>query len=477
MYTGISLALDFLSVIVLMISMSMIQDKRDKSQSLIHYIYGIVFCVIAMLVSDAVYWAFLGLGGSPLVTGAFVAKEIYYVFNTMVIVLWVCYVGRLIIGKQRFAKYYAPIYLGVFAVNTVLVIINIFEKTMFRLGPDGSYIVINSGMITYTVLNYVCVIIALFSILVRRKKIRLDAFVLLLLYQLPVLLTEIISFSVRSFSLVCGYALTALILLSVFQRYSSYREIDRIIDNAIEHKLFEVYYQPIYSVRDGNFMACEALLRLKDREKGFLSPLEVVGAAEETGKIGKIGEAVIDEVCRFISSPEFENLGIKYVNINVSMVEMENSDISGKILAVMDQYGVPQEKIRVELTETIIAKDDKMALANMIKLDSAGIRLALDDFGSGYSNVYRLAVMPFSVIKLDSTLIRNCSDSKVRTIIGATAGLMKQLGVRVLAEGVENEEEYDLMVEAGADFIQGFYFSRPLPKESFIKFIEDSKEA
>lgn len=181
------------------------------------------------------------------------------------------------------------------------------------------------------------------------------------------------------------------------------RDIDSIIENAITHKLFKVYYQPIYSIKDKHFNSAEALIRLFDDKYGFISPELFIPAAERSGAIHRIGAFVLDEVCRFISSEDFKKLGIDYIEVNLSVAQCMRNDLSEEILDIMKRHNVSSESINLEITETAASYSQENLVENMNELSASGIGFSLDDYGTGYSNMDRVSSMQFDIIKLDAS--------------------------------------------------------------------------
>lgn len=253
--------------------------------------------------------------------------------------------------------------------------------------------------------------------------------------------------------------------------YCKKQEIDRIIEKALENDSFQVWYQPVLSVRDGKYHSAEALLRLNTPETGFVSPARIVAAAERSGAISRIDKAIITKVCAFINSDEFKKLGIDKIFVNLSVVECMMDNLSDIIIRNLAQRGVGTDRIGFEVTETVFSVKDENFLKNLQALADAGIELALDDFGTGFSNLYRLSGLPFSVIKLDKTLIDRLDDPKMHMIIEGTVKLINELNLSAIAEGVETDGQFKDISTLGVSEIQGYYLSRPLPQEDFTEFI------
>lgn len=253
--------------------------------------------------------------------------------------------------------------------------------------------------------------------------------------------------------------------------------IDAIIEKALENRSFQVYYQPIYSVEKKKFVSAEALLRLFDKEHGFISPEVIITAAERSGAIHKIGEFVFEEVCKFISSGEFDKLGLEYVEVNLSVAQCMHGDLADKILLIMQQYNVPSSKINLEITETAASFAQRVMTDNLNKLSRSGISFSLDDYGTGYSNMKRVISLPLKIVKLDKSFVDEQHNPKMWILLQNTVQMLKAMNMQIVVEGIETQEMVDVFSELKCDFIQGYFFSRPLPKADFVKLLQSPRES
>lgn len=251
-------------------------------------------------------------------------------------------------------------------------------------------------------------------------------------------------------------------------------ELDKIIDNAIAEKKFQIYYQPIYSTQEKRFVSAEALLRLFDDKYGFISPDIFILAAEKSGAIHKIGDYVLDEVCRFIASDDFSRLGLDYIEINLSVAQCMQSDLADKVLQTIKRYGVTPDKINLEITETAANYSQNIMTANIDKLCSAGISFSLDDYGTGYSNIRSVASLPLTIVKLDKTFVTAESNPKMWVVLQNTIKMIKDMDMHIVVEGVETKQILQRFTDLDCEYIQGYYFSKPIPEDEFVKFIETS---
>ena len=248
--------------------------------------------------------------------------------------------------------------------------------------------------------------------------------------------------------------------------------VDYAIQNAINNRTFEVYYQPIYCVNDKSFSGCEALIRLKDEKLGFISPDEFIPIAEQNGKIIEVGRFVIEEVCSFIKSERLQERGITFVDINLSVIQCMHPEIINDIEKTLEKYNVPRSMVNLEITETASAQSYAMLQTKLNELHSNGFTISLDDFGTGFASVEYLINFPFDVVKLDKSLVwAYMSTKKYEPILQHYMPMLHSLGTRIVAEGVETLEMANALIALGCDYLQGYYYSRPIPKDKFLEFI------
>lgn len=249
-------------------------------------------------------------------------------------------------------------------------------------------------------------------------------------------------------------------------------EIDHIISKAIEENRFEMYYQPIYSVKHKKFISAEALIRLKDEKFGFIPPDLFIKAAENNGTILQIGEIVLDNVCNFISRCTEAKLPINFFEINLSMKQCVQVDLKDKILFYLKKYNLKPEQVNLEITETAANTAQDIVLDNIKALKDIGVSFALDDYGTGYSNLSRIISLPLKIVKIDKSMTDKVFDSKINSVLKYSVSLLKEIGMEIVVEGVETEDVLNCFVQMGCDYIQGYHFSKPLPEADFIEFIK-----
>ena len=259
-------------------------------------------------------------------------------------------------------------------------------------------------------------------------------------------------------------------------------ELTSIVRKALDEKRLEMYYQPIYSTEEKRFVSAEALIRLRDDKYGYIAPSFFIPAAETSGLIHEIGDFVLEDVIRFISENNLEEIGLKYIQVNLSASQCIEVDLVDKIMGLLDKYNVEPEKISMELTETAADINPQIVDQNVKRLYEKGIRFALDDFGTGYSNIKRVTSLPFAQVKLDKSFVDDIENPVMWGVIQDTISMFKEMGKEILVEGIEQEEvarkfeEIKIDLLQGCDLLQGFYFCRPMPEVEFVEYIKASRK-
>ncbi len=252
--------------------------------------------------------------------------------------------------------------------------------------------------------------------------------------------------------------------------------LKKALSTALNRNLLNVVFQPIISIKEKKVNKFEALVRWKN-EGEWVSPEEFIPIAEEFSLIKPLGEFVLDEACRqlkILKSQGFNNI---VFNINRSVYEIPlNRSENDQWLVVIEQHGLKPNDICFELTESALAPDKRNNERLFNQLRAAGCTIALDDFGTGYSSLSYLRRIPVDYIKIDKSFIKDMSKNKEDNILVSTIiAMSKSLGKKVVAEGVETKEQLHQLTELGCDYIQGYYFSKPLPSKSLISFLTDFK--
>ena len=253
--------------------------------------------------------------------------------------------------------------------------------------------------------------------------------------------------------------------------------IQAIISEALQKgDGLNVHYQTICDAKTKEIVSAEALVRLEDRSLGFLSPEEFVPIAEKSGHIIALGTVVFEKVCQFVRKYNLDNSGMKLIEINLSGVQCNQVNLADELITIMNRYEIRPSFINLEITETSAMESQNMLTQNMNRLIEKGVSFSLDDFGAGFSNILYITNFPFSAIKLDKYLVWSYFDEnnkKSKTILEAVVKMIKRINLKVIAEGVETQEQVDALSEMGVDELQGFYFSRPIEEKLFLSLLRE----
>lgn len=240
------------------------------------------------------------------------------------------------------------------------------------------------------------------------------------------------------------------------------------MQQALDNGTFKVFYQPIYSTEEGRYNSAEALIRLIDDELGFISPEEFIPMAEKNGMILKIGEFVFRTVCEMMARERIWEKGIDYIEVNLSVVQCMQEDICEMLYGIMDEYDIPYSCINLEVTETVIARD--ILWNTMERMTVGGVTFSLDDYGTGYSNLTNVLKYPFHIVKLDKSMVWYAMENeRAMCALRHTVAMMQDLNKHIVAEGVETREQRDILEELGCHYLQGYYFSKPVPEPDFLE--------
>ncbi len=250
------------------------------------------------------------------------------------------------------------------------------------------------------------------------------------------------------------------------------KKIDSIVKRALEDGLLEVYYQPIYNPEAGKFTSAEALLRLRDPHLGFISPAVFMPVAERNGKVIEIDSFVLDSVCKMLSDTDAVYHGLQYVEVNLSVVDCIQANLPENVFRTLNKYDIKPGQINFEITETFGEGISSAMDDNIKKLMDKGISFSMDDFGTGYSNIARVASLPVNLFKLDKSIVQSAfeSETSYMVMIGIVK-IIKSLGKKIVAEGVETEEQAKQIIRVGCDNLQGFFYARPMPRSQFLEFL------
>lgn len=231
---------------------------------------------------------------------------------------------------------------------------------------------------------------------------------------------------------------------------------------------FIVFYQPVVNVDTQQCTSCEALVRWDSKALGFMGPGEFIPLAEYLGLITSIGDYVLEEACRRCKLWNDNGHPAFYVNVNLSVVQLLQKDVVENIKKILKKTGVNPKNIVLEITESFAINDMHRVMEIITGLKKLGPRIALDDFGTGYSSLNYIKQLPLDIIKVDKTFIDDIvEDDYAQAFVKLIVDLSKTIGTKIVVEGVEHKEQYDLLKRLGVDYIQGYYFGKPVPAKVF----------
>jgi diguanylate cyclase (GGDEF)-like protein len=250
-------------------------------------------------------------------------------------------------------------------------------------------------------------------------------------------------------------------------------ELERDLRSAFDDEQLEVYFQPQFNLTDGAVWGAEALMRWRHGEHGFVPPSEFIQLAEDSGLIVDMGRWVMEQTCTDLRKILDMGLHPGSMSINVSARQLREGNFSSDVLDTLQRHDIHPGYLQLEITETTVAENRDSAISVLNVLRDAGVQVAIDDFGTGYSSLSYLQQMPFDLIKIDKSFIDmigsgGSSENICRTIIK----MAHELGKKAIAEGVESREQADFLIDNDCDFVQGYFYSHPLPQDEFLEFVE-----
>jgi diguanylate cyclase (GGDEF)-like protein len=250
-------------------------------------------------------------------------------------------------------------------------------------------------------------------------------------------------------------------------------ELERDLRTAFDDEKLEVFYQPQFNLKDGEVWGAEALMRWHHGEQGFVPPNEFIQLAEDSGLIVDMGRWVMEQTCTDLRTILDMGLHPGSMSINVSARQLKEGNFVSDVLDALQRHDIYPGYLQLEITETAVAQNRDSAINTLNLLRDAGVQVAIDDFGTGYSSLSYLQNMPFDLIKIDKSFIDmigkgGSSENICRTIIK----MAHELGKNAIAEGVESQEQADFLIKNGCDFVQGYFYSHPLPQDEFHAFVE-----
>ncbi|MEG1755708.1 MAG: EAL domain-containing protein [Clostridia bacterium] len=250
--------------------------------------------------------------------------------------------------------------------------------------------------------------------------------------------------------------------------------IGHMNDALLNHE-FQIYLQPKHMVNTGRVAGAEALIRWIHPEKGMLLPGVFIPLFEKNGFIFDLDQYVWNETCRLIRMWMDEGRPVVPVSVNVSRKDIYHKNLPQLLMDILEKYGLKPENLHLEITETAYTENAKQLIEVVSELKSRGFVIEMDDFGTGYSSLNMLSELPIDVLKLDIKFIQNGVRMGGKNVLNFIVSLAKWLNLQVVAEGVETEEQLEILKGMDCNIVQGYYFSRPMPQDDFIQYLNDQK--
>lgn len=252
----------------------------------------------------------------------------------------------------------------------------------------------------------------------------------------------------------------------------SEQRIIETMERALEENQFRVFYQTKHETLSGNIAGAEALVRWEHPEYGFMAPNQFIPLFEKNGFITKLDNYILDKVCQDICRWEKNGFPVVPVSVNISRRDLLEPGCIENLIFIIDKYKIKHCLIHMEVTESLYTENTELIISQLKMAQKKGFVIEMDDFGAGYSSLGLLSSFPLNLLKLDITFVRNIIENEV--IIESVIKMAHLMGLCTIAEGVETSEQFKILKTLGCDFIQGYYFSIPLPVDEFEKYIEKS---
>lgn len=248
------------------------------------------------------------------------------------------------------------------------------------------------------------------------------------------------------------------------------QEVAHLIDEAIMDQSMEIHMQPVYSLEKDKITSLEILSRMKDREGKYINPEFFIHVAEDNHTIVQLGELIFRRSCIFASQNHIFDLGIEYMNINISPGQCQYEYLAERLVGIAEEYDIPMDRIHVEITESEF-QDPKAVERTLQKIRDAGMQVALDDFGTGCSTLLSILDMPIDYVKIDKSLVWSY-DAGDNQFLDDLMPVIKAEGKKVIAEGIETEDHIEIFRRLRGDYLQGYYFSKPVPEREFVSYVK-----
>ncbi len=268
---------------------------------------------------------------------------------------------------------------------------------------------------------------------------------------------------------------------SMMKKKQRVEKIIELIKTSIEEQAIYVYYQPIYNTVEKKYTSAEALVRIKDdTELGYVSPEEFIPIAEKNGMIQQIGQIVFEKTVHFIKENQISKYGVELIEINISGIQLATKDIDTKLISILQAAGLDSSFINLEITETAVGKSDELSNRNIANLKKAGFHFSIDDFGTGYSNLSQIMKEKYEIIKVDKSILwdafkkednKELENTAARILLSNVLTMLSDMYTEIVVEGVETKEMMEFLTNRKVKYLQGYYFSKPLSEQDFLKII------
>ncbi|MEQ6356257.1 EAL domain-containing protein [Lysinibacillus sp. M3] len=248
--------------------------------------------------------------------------------------------------------------------------------------------------------------------------------------------------------------------------------LDSELRRAIESREFELHFQPKISMENEKIQGVEALIRWKSESLGFVSPAEFIPYAEETGLIIPLSEVILEKACEAVI--EMRQSGYKTpVAINISSIHFKQQNFLDSVQAILERYNTPANNFEIEVTERTVMNSANETVSKLVRLKKMGFKISIDDFGTGYSSLSYLVRFPLDYLKIDRSFIQHIGSlDEKQAVVDAIIQMSHRLKMKVVAEGVEQAQQVDILRKMNCDIIQGYYYSKPLPLHELMEFLE-----
>ena len=249
--------------------------------------------------------------------------------------------------------------------------------------------------------------------------------------------------------------------------------ISELVDQSIKYNHLLINYQGIYSKEKKKFNSAEVLVRLLNNDGNIIYPISFIPMIEEDGRIVELGKLIFDNVCNFISRNDLDELGLEYLEINLSPKQIQDPNFVSSYMAIIKKYHINPKYINLEITETSKGTNQEI-IEKMNQLKEYGVTFSLDDFGTGNSNLNYIVNLPVNIIKFDKTMVSSYFNNQIaNVVVDYSIKMIKGLGHKIVFEGIEKKNEVDRIENMDVDYIQGFFYSKPLGEKDFVKLVKE----